>query len=61
MAEIKGLVRGGIAKLSAIADEIESMVRLWPNSKGLRDRRMREAQIIRNADRKYDAEELVRV
>lgn len=61
MADIVPLVRGGVAKLGAIADRIESMVRLWPNSKGLRDRRMREAQLIRAADHEYESDELVRV
>jgi len=41
--------------------QIESMVRLWPKSKGLRDRRLREAQLIRTADRTYDPGEIVRV
>jgi hypothetical protein len=61
MADIVPLVKGGVPKLGAIADRIESMVRLWPNSKGLRDRRMREAQLIRAADHEYDSGELVRV
>jgi hypothetical protein len=61
MAAIEPLVRGGAGNLGAIADQIESMVRLWPNSKGLRDRRVREAQILRAADRKYDPDEIVRV
>jgi hypothetical protein len=61
MEEIEPLVRGGAANLDAIADRIESMVRLWPGSKGLRDRRMREAQIIRAADREYEPQEVVRV
>lgn len=61
MAAIKPLVRGGVANLGAIADQIESMVRLWPDSRGLRDRRRREAQIVRGANRSYDPEEIVRV
>jgi len=61
MAKIKPLVRGGVDNLDAIADQIESMVRLWPKSKGLRDRRLREAQLIRTADRTYDPGEIVRV
>jgi hypothetical protein len=61
MAKIKQLVPGGTANLDAIADQVESMVRLWPKSKGLRDRRMREAQITRAADHKYDPDEIVRV
>jgi hypothetical protein len=61
MAKIKVLVRGGVANLDAIADQLESMVRLWPKSKGLRDRRLREAQIIRAANRTYDSDEIVRV
>jgi hypothetical protein len=61
MAAIKPLVSGGVANLSAIAGQIESMARLWPSSKGLRDRRVREAKIVREADRKYDPDELVRI
>jgi hypothetical protein len=34
--------------LLKVADEIEAMKRLWPNSKGLRDRRDREAALWRN-------------
>jgi hypothetical protein len=33
--------------LLKVADEIEAMKRLWPNSKGLRDRRDREAALWR--------------
>jgi hypothetical protein len=63
MAEIVPLVKGGDENLGAIADRFESMVRLWPeaNLKGLRDRRMREAQRIRAADHQYDAGDIVRV
>jgi hypothetical protein len=61
MAQIKPLVRGGSANLSAIADCIESMARLWPNSKGLRDRRRDEARLVRNAARTCDAGEVLRV
>ena len=31
-----------------IPDEIEAMVRLWPNSRGLRERRMQEAALFRS-------------
>ena len=39
----------------------ESMKRLWPDMKGLRDRRRREAQVIRGAERNYTREEIIRV
>jgi hypothetical protein len=61
MAAIKDLVGGGSASLDAIAEQFESMVRLWPDLKGLRDRRLREAEIVRSADRDYSAGEIVRV
>jgi hypothetical protein len=61
MAAIQELVKGGVANLDAIADEFESMIRLWPTLKGLRDRRRREADVIRAADRNYSDDEIVRV
>lgn len=61
MGEIKGLVQGGVANLGAIADQFESMVRLWPDLSGLQKRRRREARLIRDSVRTYAAEELVRV
>lgn len=61
MAVIKQLLEGDNPDIDAIADQFESMVRLWPDLKGLRDRRMREAKIVRGADREYSAQEVVRV
>ena len=61
MVAIKPLVKKGVAALADIAEQVESMVRLWPKSKGLRDRRKREAKVIRGADRTYDPSELVRL
>lgn len=61
MAAIKPLVPKGITQLDAIADQFESMVRLWPTVPGLQKRRKREAQIIRNSQRAYTPEELIRL
>jgi hypothetical protein len=48
-------------KLERIAVQFESMRRLWPTVKGLRDRRSSEAALVRGARRKYEKEELIRV
>jgi len=61
MAQIAALLRRPDPKLDDIADQLESMKRLWPDYKGLRDRRQREADVIRAADRTYAVDELVRV
>ena len=61
MAAIKPLVSGGTANLGAIADQVESMARLWPDSPGLQSRRRKEATLIRNADRTYGEDELLRL
>jgi hypothetical protein len=61
MAEIARILRGSDPGLEDIARQFESMKRLWPEAKGLRDRRQREADIIRAADRKYGPEDLVNV
>ena len=47
--------------LDAIASQVEAMVRLWPNSKGLRDRRIAEAAMIRAADHPYAPTDLITV
>lgn len=47
MAAIKALVKRG--DLAGIASQIRSMKRLWPDVKGLRDRRDKEANLIENA------------
>lgn len=61
MAEIARLLRGANPDLEAIARQFESMKRLWPDLKGLRDRRQREADIVRASRRAYAAADLVRV
>lgn len=61
MAAIKPLVTGGAANLGAIADQVESMARLWPGSPGLQGRRRKEAVLIRNANRIYSDDEVIRL
>jgi hypothetical protein len=61
MAEIAALLRKPRPRLEDVAMQFESMKRLWPGFKGLRDRRQREADIIRGANRSYSAAEIVRV
>lgn len=61
MADIAALLRAPRPKLEEVARQFESMKRLWPDYKGLRDRRQREAEVIRSADRVYAPEEVVRV
>jgi hypothetical protein len=61
MAEIAALLRRPKPKLEDIAAQFEAMKRLWPDYRGLRDRRQREADVIRAADRSYAAGEIVRV
>ena len=47
------------ASLKCIAELLEAMGRLWPNVRGLRDRRVREAELVRGARRRYSAGERV--
>ena len=61
MAEIARLLRSREPDLEAIARQFESMTRLWPDMKALRDRRQREAQVVRAADRVYEPGEITRV
>jgi len=61
MAEIAALLRKPNPKLDDIAGQFEAMKRLWPDHRGLRDRRQREADVIRAADHGYPAGEIVRV
>lgn len=61
MAEIARLLRAPEPDLEAIAAKFESMKRLWPDMKGLRDRRQREADIIRAADRTQPEKDIVRL
>ena len=61
MAEIARLLRAQDPDVEAIAGQFESMKRLWPDMKGLRDRRQREADIIRAADRTHPEKDIVRL
>jgi hypothetical protein len=61
MAEIARLLRAQEPELETIAGRFESMKRLWPQMKGLRDRRQREANIIRAANRSHPEKRLVRL
>ena len=45
------LARGG--SLARIAEHIEAMQRLWPDARGLRERRVREAALVRDSRRRY--------
>jgi hypothetical protein len=45
------LARGG--SLKRIAEDIEAMQRLWPDARGLRERRVREAALVRDSRRRY--------
>lgn len=47
--------------LDIIASQVDAMVRLWPDSKGLRDRRIAEAAMIRAADHPYDSGDLITI
>jgi hypothetical protein len=59
MAALKPLIARG--DLDAIAGQFELMTQLWPDLPGLQTRRRREAAMIRDADRRYDDDEIVRV
>lgn len=61
MAAIEPLIRAGVDNLDAIADQFESMTRLWPTLPGLQKRRRKEATVIRASKRSYSADELVRL
>jgi GH24 family phage-related lysozyme (muramidase) len=58
MRAIRAELAGG-ASLARIADQLEAMQRLWPDVRGLRDRRVREAAFCRGARRRYDDGERV--
>ena len=49
----------GGSSLVPIAEQFEAMQRLWPDVRGLRDRRVREAEFVRGARRRYLAGERV--
>jgi hypothetical protein len=53
MKVIRDDVAGGRATLASIADQFEAMQRLWPDARGLRERRVREAEFVRGAKRRY--------
>jgi len=61
MAALKPLIAGGIANLDAIAEQFDLMTELWPDLPGLRTRRRKEATVIRESDRRYHKDELIRV
>jgi hypothetical protein len=61
MRAIRDHLKGGRVSLGDIAGEVEAMQRLWPTMRGLRDRRVSEAALIRGARRHYDASERVDV
>jgi hypothetical protein len=52
MRAIRDELAGGLA-LARIAEQCEAMQRLWPEVRGLRDRRVREAGLVRGAKRRY--------
>ena len=59
MRAIRDELAGGRASLERIAVLFEAMQRLWPDARGLRDRRVREAALVRGARRRYLAGEEV--
>lgn len=61
MRAIRDALKGGRVSLADIAAQVEAMQRLWPTMRGLRDRRVSEAALIRGARRRYDASERVDV
>jgi hypothetical protein len=61
MRAIRDELASGRASLARIADLLELMQRLWPQARGLRDRRVREAALVRGARRRYSAGERVDV
>jgi hypothetical protein len=59
MAALKPLIARG--DLDAIAGQFELMTELWPDLPGLCTRRRKEAAMIRDADHRYEDDEIVRV
>jgi len=49
----------GSGSLARIADQLEAMQRLWPDARGLRERRVREAALVRASRRAYSDSERV--
>jgi len=61
MRAIRDALSGRRVALSKIATQVDAMQRLWPDVRGLRDRRHEEAELIRAARRRYQAAERVDV
>lgn len=61
MRAIRAELAGGRASLDVVADQFEAMQRLWPDVRGLRERRVREAALVRGARRRYAAGERIDV
>jgi hypothetical protein len=58
MRAIRDELAGG-GSPARIADLLEAMQRLWPDARGLRERRVREAEFVRGSRRRYLAGEQV--
>jgi hypothetical protein len=58
MRAIRAELAGG-GSLARIADQFEAMQRLWPEARGLRERRVREAAFVRASRRTYGDNERV--
>jgi hypothetical protein len=61
MRAIRDALKGSRVSLADIAAQVDAMQRLWPTLRGLRERRVSEAALIRSARRRYDAGERVDV
>jgi hypothetical protein len=61
MRAIRDVLKGRRASLADIAVQVDAMQRLWPNMRGLRERRASEAALIRGSRRRYEASERVDV
>jgi hypothetical protein len=61
MRAIRDALSSRRVSLEDIAVQFEAMQRLWPEARGLRDRRRSEASLIRGARRRYQASERVDV
>jgi hypothetical protein len=61
MRAIRDALKAGRVSLADIAAQVEAMQRLWPDMRGLRERRVSEAALIRGARRRYATSERVDV
>ena len=61
MRAIREVLKSGRISLADIAAQVEAMQRLWPDMRGLRERRVSEAALIRGARRRYEPSERVDV